>query len=289
MTEPGNQPAEGRVEGTPIRFPESASTSITERADDRDEMAQNEFARAEAEVLRLVNERRAEHELAPLIAHEELALLSRMHSTDMGSRGYYSHVDPDGVTPNERITDALSDRYYLMGTSENIAYRESSRGFDGTTDAELARLFMEGWMNSPGHRANILRPESTHIGIGLARSGNRIYATQKFMQFLVRLENVRDRDTVSAEDPLVAFTLNPGATGAELVVRVGLPDPQARWDSDGGSFYRGFGFVEPVWTDETRFTVALPVDRFGPGTYTLQFGDQGGNSTYSSAFSFGVE
>lgn len=277
MTEPEAPQSAEPAERTPIRFPES------------DEVPPGEFARAESEILRLVNEERLAHGLAPVIGHRGLDLLSRAHSEDMGTRGYYDHVDPDGVTPNQRITDALCDRYYLLSSAENIAYRERSGGSLSPADEQLAREFMQGWMNSPGHRANILHPDSTHMGVGFSRSGNRVYATQKFMRYLVRLENNRNGDSIPMEDAVLLFVPNPGLNGTDLVIRVGLPDPQARWETGSGSFYRGFGFLEPAWEDETRFTVALPVDRFGPGPYTLQFGDRGGTSTYAAVFRFSVE
>ena len=249
-----------------------------------------EFARAEEQIFELVNEERARNGLRPLIVNSELAVVAREHSADMGERGFYSHVDPDGLTPNDRITAALGDTYYLAGTSENIAYFESSRGFSQDEHTAIARQFMNGWMNSPGHRANILRESSTHIGIGLRSSGNRVYATQKFMRYVVTQDELNSSGVVSASDPMITFHLNPGlnVSRSGLVVRVSLPDPNARWTTDTGSFYRGVMFTDPIWVDDTVFDIALPVE-YGPGTYQVHFGTEGGTATSTDAFVYTVE
>lgn len=249
-----------------------------------------EFAWGEQEIVFLVNEERDAHGLEPLFIHGELATIARAHSDDMGKRGFYSHVNPDGTSPDERITAALSDRYYLTGTSENIAYRESSDGFADTPQEHLARQFMDGWMSSPGHRENILRADSTHIGVGLSRVGNRIYATQKFMSYIARLESISDGETLDADDPNIEFRLNPGIRNPrDLVVRVDLPDDTARWSTGDNRYYTGFGYVEPDWRDAMRFAVNLPVDTYGPGRYAIRLGNRGGTATQTRTFHFSVE
>jgi uncharacterized protein YkwD len=257
---------------------------------DEDGPFRGEFAGAEEHILALVNDQRTRHGLEPLIISSELAVVARDHSSDMGERGFYSHVDPEGITPNERITAAMGDTYYLAGTSENIAYTESSRGFAHQEHTAIAEQLMNGWMNSPGHRANILRDSSTHIGIGLHRSGNRIYATQKFMRYIVAHDDAVTSRVVPADDPIVRYHINPGlkVSRSDFVVRVSLPDPNARWTTDNGSFYRGIMFPDPIWIDETVVEIVLPVE-YGPGTYQVHFGTQGGNGTSTTAFEYTVE
>ena len=77
----------------------------------------------------------------------------------MGERGFFAHDTPDGVEPAERIVAA---GYPRTGVSvgENLAWGEENAG----TPEEI----VEGWMDSSGHRANILRPEFQEIGVGLA-------------------------------------------------------------------------------------------------------------------------
>lgn len=100
---------------------------------------------------------------APLAMNEELRCAARNHSMDMAVRGYFSHTSPEGEGPGDRI-EAAGYEYSWWG--ENIAWGYPS------PDAVV-----NGWMNSPGHCANIMRAEFTEIGVGYY-SGN--YWTQTF-------------------------------------------------------------------------------------------------------------
>ncbi|MEO3749818.1 CAP domain-containing protein [Streptomyces sp. B6B3] len=107
---------------------------------------------AAREVVTLVNEERAEAGCEPLTADTALTGLAADHSRDMAERGYFSHDDPDGRTPWDRAEEAGVDN--LGG--ENIAM--------GQADAAAV---MEAWMNSEGHRANILNCDFRTIGVGV--------------------------------------------------------------------------------------------------------------------------
>ena len=113
----------------------------------------------ERATLCLLNARRAEAGLRPLGSSRTLARAARAHSEDMGERHFFAHDTPDGMEPAERIVAA---GYPRAGVSvgENLAWGEETAG----TPEEI----VDGWMDSPGHRANILRPEFREIGIGLA-------------------------------------------------------------------------------------------------------------------------
>jgi uncharacterized protein YkwD len=86
---------------------------------------------------------------------ERLRHLARQHSADMLARGYFSHTDREGRSPFARMR-AAGIQFNAAG--ENIAFAPS------VTTA------FTGLMNSPGHRANILRPEFGRVGIGIIRS-----------------------------------------------------------------------------------------------------------------------
>jgi uncharacterized protein YkwD len=119
-----------------------------------------------AEVVRLVNVARRDAGCAAVHADARLARAALGHSRDMARRGYFSHDSPDGVSPWDRARSAG----YTRPTGENIAmgYRD-------------AAAVMEGWMNSPGHRANILNCDSRAVGVGLARNADGTpYWTQLF-------------------------------------------------------------------------------------------------------------
>jgi uncharacterized protein YkwD len=108
----------------------------------------------EAAVLSLVNQQRAKAGCPALARDSRLAGAARAHSADMAAHGYFDHTTPAGVTAAQRITNA-GYRWSSMG--ENIA--EGQR-----TPADV----MNAWMNSPGHRANILNCGFRNIGVGLA-------------------------------------------------------------------------------------------------------------------------
>lgn len=107
----------------------------------------------------LLNARRADAGLPPLRPSETLARAARDHSDDMGERRFFAHDTPDGVEPAERLVAAGYPRRGVT-VGENLAWGEEAKA----TPAEI----VEGWMDSPGHRANILRAEYEEVGIGLA-------------------------------------------------------------------------------------------------------------------------
>ncbi|HEY0081373.1 MAG TPA: CvpA family protein, partial [Pyrinomonadaceae bacterium] len=120
----------------------------------------------EAEMLELVNRERAAEGLAPLAADDELREVARRHSSDMFARGYFSHVTPEGRDPFARIRES---GYTFRTAGENLAL------------APTLSIAHTGLMNSPGHRANILRPQFGRVGIGIMDGGRRgIMVTQNF-------------------------------------------------------------------------------------------------------------
>ena len=120
----------------------------------------------EAEMLDLVNRERAAEGLDPLVADPELAVVARAHSADMFARGYFSHYTPEQASPFDRMR-AADVRFRTAG--ENLAL------------APTLQIAHRGLMNSPGHRANILRPEFGRLGIGILDGGRYgLMITQNF-------------------------------------------------------------------------------------------------------------
>ncbi|MDB5860338.1 MAG: putative rane protein, partial [Ramlibacter sp.] len=125
-------------------------------------------ARPELEdaMLDLVNAERTRRGLQPLKADPLLADLARAHSRDMFARGYFSHVTPDGRDLGARMRTA---RLGYLAAGENLALA-----------ATLAAAH-QGLMQSPGHRANILRPQFGRVGIGVLDGGAQgLMVTQDF-------------------------------------------------------------------------------------------------------------
>lgn len=120
---------------------------------------------AEAAVLTLVNQERAQAGCRPVKADAELADLAGDFSEDMAQRSFFDHTDPDGATPWDRAAKAG-----VTGLGgENIAR--------GQADAEAV---MEAWMNSPGHRANILNCDYKTLGVGAHFAPGGPWWTQDF-------------------------------------------------------------------------------------------------------------
>lgn len=119
----------------------------------------------ENKVLELVNAERAKNGLSALQMDESVRKVARVKSSDMSQNNYFSHTSPTYGTPFEMLK-SYGISYKSAG--ENIA--------QGYTSPEAV---VNGWMNSSGHRANILNASYTHIGIGYEANGN--YWTQMFI------------------------------------------------------------------------------------------------------------
>ncbi len=120
----------------------------------------------ENEVIALTNKERAKHGLPPLKQNWELSRVARYKSQDMSDKNYFSHTSPTYGSPFEMIK---SFGISYSASAENIAQGQR-------TAAEV----VNAWMNSSGHRANILNGTYTEIGVGFYREGN--YWTQMFIK-----------------------------------------------------------------------------------------------------------
>lgn len=122
----------------------------------------------ENEVIRLVNVERSKQGLAPLKGNWQLSRVARYKSQDMIEKNYFSHTSPTFGSPFKMIKD-FGINYRTAG--ENIAYGQNS-----------ASSVMNSWMNSSGHRSNILSSNFSQIGVGAAKDKNgTIYWTQMFI------------------------------------------------------------------------------------------------------------
>jgi uncharacterized protein YkwD/uncharacterized membrane protein required for colicin V production len=120
----------------------------------------------EEDMLALVNKERAERGLSTLEMDPELRLVARAHAEDMFERGYFAHNTPEGTDPFDRMR-AANIIFGLAG--ENLAL------------APTLNMAHEGLMNSPGHRANILRDGFNKVGIGVLDGG--IYGKMFVQEF----------------------------------------------------------------------------------------------------------
>lgn len=151
----------------------------------------------ERHVYELTNAERERHGLPGLIRDPRIDSVARGHSQDMADRGYFDHVTPEGLDPTARGSmsgyDCRKDygTHYTYGLAENIFLGHTyssymAKGVKSTyswmADEEaVAESIVDGWMDSPGHRANILDGAYGRIGVGVAISPDEeVYATQNF-------------------------------------------------------------------------------------------------------------
>ena len=119
----------------------------------------------ENEVIRLTNEERAKYGLSALTRDWELCRVARYKSEDMQELHYFSHQSPTYGTP------------FNMMKSFGLTYR--SAGENIAMGYRTPKAVVDGWMNSSGHRANILNKSYTRIGVGFVKNG--YYWTQMFI------------------------------------------------------------------------------------------------------------
>ena len=125
----------------------------------------------EQQVVELVNKQRAANGLGLLTSNWELCRVARYKSQDMIDKNYFSHTSPTYGSPF-RMMESFGIQFSAAG--ENIAYGQRT-----------PQDVMNAWMNSPGHRANILSPSYNQIGVGVAKAANGTYYwTQMFIKSL---------------------------------------------------------------------------------------------------------
>jgi uncharacterized protein YkwD len=125
------------------------------------EATSSNLGRVRAAVLCLHNKIRAEHDLPALRENKRLRKAALGHSKDMVGDRFFEHTTPEGVTMVDRILKAKyvrEDEGWILG--ENLAW--------GTGSLGTPRGAVDAWMDSPGHRANLLKPGYREMGVGVA-------------------------------------------------------------------------------------------------------------------------
>ncbi|MDD4760727.1 MAG: CAP domain-containing protein [Bacteroidaceae bacterium] len=159
--------SEAPIEEVPASSSESSSSETTTL--DEDEVSTSAYREFQKRVIELVNEERAAYGLPALKENAELDKVATMKSEDMARLNYFSHTSPTYGSPFEMLTD-LGINYTAAG--ENIAMGQPT-----------PESVMDAWMNSEGHRANILNSNFTHIGVGIAKNSRGQYIwTQTFLR-----------------------------------------------------------------------------------------------------------
>ena len=152
-------------EGTPAPDEGTPAPDEGTPAPDEEQTTGGVISAYEAEVIRLVNEIRRQNGLGELTASAELSHVARLKSQDMHDKGYFDHSSPTYGSAFDMLRE-FGISYRTAG--ENIAYGYAT-----------PQAVVDAWMNSSGHRANILNASYTQIGVGHVQDGN--YCTQIFV------------------------------------------------------------------------------------------------------------
>jgi uncharacterized protein YkwD len=169
-TEVGNAAPTAKASPSPAatkRKPAPARTSPSPRqTPTRTDGGNPAGGTAQQQVVALVNQERSAGGCRPVTVNAKLTRAAQLHSEDQAAHNTMSHTGSDGSSPWDRSKRAG----YANAIGENVAagYR-------------TAQAVMQGWMNSPGHRANIMNCDAKAIGVGMARSSDGTpYWTQMF-------------------------------------------------------------------------------------------------------------
>jgi uncharacterized protein YkwD len=141
----------------------------------------------------LINQQRTSHGLSALRFDSSLSAVARKHSADMAKNIFFAHINLQGLDPSDRASQTGYScyknygSYYTTGIAENIFQTHHSTTYNGITvnDLESSETIVQStvtsWMNSPGHRQNILTSTYDSEGIGVAISSDKIvYVTEDF-------------------------------------------------------------------------------------------------------------
>ena len=132
----------------------------------------------------MINEIRVQHGLVAIFEDYDLDLIALHNSKDMASRDFFAHINPDGLSPNDRATQAgykceikVGNTIYSIGENigkvsiyDGYTYNPDSGQiieYDMRSDDDIARSIVTAWMESPGHKANILREFWGSEGLGI--------------------------------------------------------------------------------------------------------------------------
>jgi hypothetical protein len=210
-----------------------------------------DLPQVEQHIVELTNHVRQEQKLPALKVNAMLAKAARTFAQKVATSGKFSH-SADGRTPAER---AESAGYTHCEIAENLAMDQDARGFDTGT---LALQAIAGWMNSPPHRANILRGSLSEIGVGVARAPGvkpKFISVELFGQPASKMLTFKIRNIANVK---VSYSyggkvhdLKPGAS----VVHSSCSQDQLVISKPGGAFSSSMEIARLKTENERLYTV----------------------------------
>jgi uncharacterized protein YkwD len=227
-----------------------------------------DIAKIETRIHERINRERHANGAKALSIDSRLADLARAHTNDMVVRGFYGHENPDGLTAPDRLAQEHPELVVLT-VAENINLIEPVEPGSMSGDDLAARL-VQSWVNSEGHRRNLLDPDFTHTGIALSIQGERAIATQMFAALLVEATSPKPSGHagISAQ---IRFRYHGTQPRKRLAAFVEFPDRNARYFISDRVYYTGSAPLVPRWKSDQEFSVLVPCE-LGRGVYRLSFG-----------------
>ena len=168
VEKPVEKPEVEKPAEKPVEKPETQKPVEKPNTENNNQAQAGNFSEFQQEVLNLVNKERTSRGLSPLTLNAKLSNVATLKSQDMVNKHYFDHQSPTYGSPFDMMKQ-FGISYRTAG--ENIAMGQR-------TPKEV----MNSWMNSSGHRANILNSSYKELGVGIAKDANgRLYWTQQFI------------------------------------------------------------------------------------------------------------
>ncbi len=228
-------------------------------------------------MLDLINQDRQAHGLQPVDWDDRAAYAGALHAADMAAHNYFSHWSRSGHGPEYRFNQVGG----LDNVMENI-FTQWYRFDDGRPApiddfGAIVRRAQAGLMDSPGHRANILTPEHTHVGVGFAYNPETgsFYLAQQFVNRYVVLQPLPAQAALGARLQVVGELL-PGARQPNInLTYQPFPQPMTLDELNATSSYRRdadiYQALNPDTTADGRFTAEVVLDHAGQaGLYSIR-------------------
>ncbi|MBU2496453.1 MAG: CAP domain-containing protein [Nanoarchaeota archaeon] len=149
--------------------PESQQTQVPEVVLPSDALADRTYYLLERQVFNEMNKARTENSLEELQWQEQIANTAFLHSYEMATYNYINHTNRQGLLSDARLAN---NHIFFLCASENIYYVESRN-----PTKDLAKEAVKGWLNSPGHRRNLLDGNITKAGVGIYCKDKECYVT----------------------------------------------------------------------------------------------------------------
>lgn len=233
----------------------------------------------EAAILKHTNIQRVKHRLPPLLPDEGLSVLARRHARNMARYDYFAHQDREKLH-----VDGRQRKYYpqLMAycIGENLAYHQISERIYSPAQV------VDGWMNSPEHRDNILSPDYSHLGVGALLFEDELYVVQNFAFPVVKMLSQPQKRYELAQSYSIYFqyvSIEPREGFAAYLI---LPNKNAKVMLSPNTYTLGIKPLKVTWVGGSIFKLELPFE-YGKGLYRLAFGR--GNGHFQSDFKFRVK